>query len=153
MSTRPQETMTMMIAVLDFVFVQMPRSWTMIIRTAISLLPPWPCSCSYKYTYQRQATLVHRSLSPFLLLQTSLASYLLFSSTCCPCVVGACLVGAGSSVASILGLLALSALLGGDDFDMYCDRSSSAYRAFMARRSCCILCFSSRSALTFFFAK
>lgn len=98
-------------------------------------------------------TMLHRRRSPFLLLHTSLASYLLFSSTCCPCVVGACLVGAGSSVASMLGLLALSVLLGGVIFDVYCDRSSSAYFAFIALRSCCNLCFSSRSALTFFFAK
>lgn len=43
------------------------------------------------------------NLSPFLDLNGSDVSYLLFSLTLCPSLSGACLVGAGSIVASWLG--------------------------------------------------
>lgn len=45
----------------------------------------------------------YENRSPLGLLYGTLASYLLFSNTCCFSVAGACRVGAGSSLASWLG--------------------------------------------------
>ena len=53
--------------------------------------------------------------SPFVLLNGALASYLLFSTTLWPSVVGACLVGAGSLLDSWLGEPAVS-VRGGPPF-------------------------------------
>lgn len=62
-------------------------------------------------TYFTAYSTFQLNLSPFLLLQTSLASYLLFSPIRCASFSGACLVGAGSDeLASRLGLAAVSPL-------------------------------------------
>lgn len=56
--------------------------------------------------------------SPFLLLKTSAASYLLFSRILCSGVAGACPTGATSSLASLLGLPAWSNSLMSDVADI-----------------------------------
>jgi hypothetical protein len=76
-----------------------------------------------------------------------LLSYLLFSSTLCPSVVGACLVGAGSLLDSWLGDPAVS-VLGGPPFAKFWEFSSESIMAFFLRcsssrdwRSAVMLCF------------
>jgi len=56
--------------------------------------------------------IAHENRSPFGLLNGVLLSYLLFSTTRCPSVVGACLVGAGSLLDSWLGEPAVSVRAG-----------------------------------------
>ena len=65
------------------------------------------CCCSTLQVVTSQL-----NLSPFFALNGSAVSYLLFSLTLCPSLSGACLVGAGSKVASWLGEPELSALAG-----------------------------------------
>lgn len=99
--------------------------------------------------------------SPFLLLHTSLASYLLFSATLCPSVSGACLVGAGSALlASLLGFAAESLVIPlSFPFATFC-LEDVGYRSSCSRSLCCRAArsrsrwrFACLSALTDRFAK
>src|SRR3569833_56208 len=111
----------------------------------------------------------YENRSPFLLLNGVVLSYLLFSSTLCDSVAGACLVGAGSAVDSWLGEPAVSVLAGeplplplamdaeppmaADESGLLGTLSEYSRDSIMALRVCCSFSRAIRSSLMLLFAK